>query len=274
MADSAERLKKLRKEAYGDRGRSDFARALGIPITSYLNYENGRVPPIDMVVKMMALTRVNPQWLLHGKGQQHLPRDITLPPTEDAACLVTELLEENARLRKQQVAAKRAARPAATVVPAGMDRERWLVQERRIQAAAEEHLAVPILSGRVASNSPENVLDADNDGWALFPKSAVKHPRSTFAFRVQDDAMEPAVPEGALVGIDRSMRDLQKVWRSRKRLVAIRDAKSGCVISQFEKAGEYWVVLSASGAGPMVWAEGEAGRSPVIGTVVFVFSAC
>ena len=61
MKDFAERLGKIREHAFGKNGRSAFARALGIPLTSYLNFEHGRVPPMDIVVKMMTLTRANPR---------------------------------------------------------------------------------------------------------------------------------------------------------------------------------------------------------------------
>jgi SOS-response transcriptional repressor LexA len=154
-----------------------------------------------------------------------------------------------------------------------MSPEQWLAEHESIEAAAEEHLAVPILSGKVACNPPENVLDADNDGWALLPKAAVKHPRSTFALRVQGDAMAPAVPKGALIGIDCSVRDPKKIWKSGKRLVAVRDAKSGCIIRRLEKAEQYWVFVADSGVAPLVWAgNGETG-CPMLGTVVVVISA-
>lgn len=271
-----ERLSVIREEAFGKRGKSAFARALAIPLTSYLNFENGRVPPMDVIVKMMALTRVNPRWLVHGKGSRYLPDSIELLPAKDAASLLTILLDENTKLRKEQLAAKRAGRPAVLVVPADADPKEWLAEHERVRAAAEEYVAVPILSGRASARPPENVFEADNDGWMLCPRSAVKRPRSAFAVRVEDDAMAPAVPAASMVGVDCSTHDPAKLHKSGCRLVAVRDPRQGCCIRQLERAEGHWLLLptkqSAEGRAT-VWSAGADEGCPVIGKVVFVFAA-
>lgn len=277
MKDFAERLGEIREAAYGKHGRSAFARALGIPLTSYLNFENGRVPPMDTIVKMMALTRVNPRWLVQGEGPQHLPKDVELPPAEDAVSLLAALLDENAGLREQLLAAKRSTHPAVLVVPADVDPKEWLAAQGRIQAAADEHVAVPVLSGAAAAAPPENVFEADKDGWLLCPWSAIKHPRATFGFRVQDDAMAPAVPEGSLVGIDRSVRDPERLLKAGNGLVAVRDTSDDCVVRQLVKAEKHWLFLPAgpTGAtGTVVWSPSEKAECPVVGRVIFVVVAC
>jgi len=273
MADVAERLARIRKEAYGERGRSEFARALGIPLTSYLNYENGRVPPIEIVVKMMALTRVNPQWLLHGKRPQYLPERTELPATEDVASLLSELLQENARVRDELLKTRRAARPAVLVVPQGMDAGTWLEEQDSIRATADEYVAVPILSGKAAANPPDSVSEAESDSWALFPRSVVKHPKSTFAMYVQDDAMEPAVPNGVLAAVDRSVRDVRQIWKSGRRLVVIQRDKSDCLVRRLAKAGRHWVFLSeepSSNTAPIVWGDEGGNEHTVVGVVASV----
>jgi hypothetical protein len=275
MKDFAERLGEIREAAYGKHGRSAFARALGIPLTSYLNFENGRVPPMDIVVKMMALTRVNPRWLVHGEGPQYLPEGVELPPAEDAASLLTELLDENAGLKEQLLAVKRSTHPAVLVVPADIDPKEWRTAQGRIQAAADEHVAVPVLSGPNAVVPPENVFEADRDGWLLCPRSAIKHPKATFAFCAQDGAMAPAIPEGSLVGVDCSVRDPERLLKAGSGLVAARDTLGGCVVRQLVKAEKHWVFLTANQSGnhpPIVWAEGADVPCPVIGRVVFVFA--
>ncbi|MFC1805491.1 LexA family transcriptional regulator [Planctomycetota bacterium] len=275
MAGFTERLAGIREEAFGKRGKSAFARALGIPLTSYLNFENGRVPPMDTIVKMMALTRVNPRWLVHGKGSRHLPEEIGPSLAEDAASLLSALLEENARLREEQLAAKRAGQPAVLVVPADADPEVWPAAQEGVRAAAEEHIAVPVLSCQAAANPPGNVFEADNDGWLLCPSSAVKHPKSTFAMRVGDGAMAPTIPQGSLVGVDCSVRDPAKLHKSGSRLVAVRDPRQGCCIRQLEKAEGHWLFLPTNmseQAMPMVWTEGSREQCLIIGKVVFVFA--
>ncbi len=275
MKDFAGRLGSLREAAYGKHGRSAFARALGIPLTSYLNFENGRVPPMDIIVKMMALTRVNPRWLVHGEGPQYLPKEAELAPAEDAASLLTALLDENARLEEQLLTTKRSTHPAILVVPADVDAKEWLAAQGQVQAAADEHVAVPVLSGAAAAPPPENVFEADKDGWLLCPHSAIKHPKATFGFRVQDDAMAPAIPEGSLVGVDCSVHDPERLLKAGDGLVAVR-GPSGCVVRQLVKAEKHWLFLPAAPLEkhpPIVWAEGTEVPCPVIGRVVFVFAS-
>ncbi len=277
MEDFAERLGKVREEAFGKNGRSAFARALGIPLTSYLNFENGRVPPMDIVVKMMTLTMINPRWLVHGEGPQYLPKEVELPPAEDAASLLAVLLEGNARLREQLLAAKRSTHPAVLVVPADVEPKGWLASQRQIQAAADEHIAIPILSGQNAAAPPENVFEAERDGWLLCPRSAIKHPKATFAFRVRDDAMAPAIPQGSLVGVDCSVRDPERLLKAGSGLVAVRDPSEGCVVRQLVKAEKHWVFVPAGPSekyAPLVWAEGSEEPCPVIGRVIFVVVPC
>ena len=276
MKDFAERLGEIREAAYGKHGRSAFARALGIPLTSYLNFENGRVPPMDIVVKMMALTRVNPRWLVHGEGSQYLPKEVELAPAADSASLLTALLDENARLKEQLLVAKRSTHPAILVVPADADPKEWLAERGQIQAAADEHVAVPVLSGAAAAAPPENVFEADKDGWLLCPRSAIKHPKATFGFRVQDDGMAPAVPQGSLVGVDCSVRDPEQLRKAGSGLVAVRDTSEDCVIRHLVKAEKHWLFLPAdpSEHSPIVWAEGGEMPCPVIGRVAFLFVGC
>ena len=271
-----ERLSIIREEAFGKRGKSAFARALAIPLTSYLNFENGRVPPMDVIVKMMALTRVNPEWLVHGNGRRRLPDGVELPPVEDTASLLTALIDENAKLTEEQLAAKRAGQPAVLVVPGDVDAEEWGAEQERLAAAAEEYVAVPVLSVNAAADPPENVFEADNEGWMLCPRSAVEHPKSTFAMRVEDDAMAPAIRAGSMVGIDCFKCDPAKMHKGQSAFVAVRDSRQGCCIRQLEEAEKHWLFLPTNSSGkavPMVWPDGSDEEHPVIGKVVFVFAA-
>ena len=63
-----ERLIEIRRKRYGERGKSAFARDLGIPVTSYVHYENGRLPPADLLVKIAQVGEVSLDWLLTGDG--------------------------------------------------------------------------------------------------------------------------------------------------------------------------------------------------------------
>ena len=277
MKNFVERLSSIREEAFGKNGRSAFARALGIPLTSYLNFEHGRVPPVDVLVRMVAVTRVNPRWLVHGKGPRLLPEGAEVPPVEDAPSLIADLLEQNARLKEELRARKRETHSAVLVVPADVDPKEWLAEQAQIQAAADEYVAVPVLSGAIAATPPENVFEAEKDGWVLCPRSAIKHPKTTFAFRVHDDAMAPTVPEGSLAGIECSVRDPERLLKVGNCLAAIRYPRSGCTIRRIEKADQHWLFLPANPSeenNAFVWSSGEESECPVVGSVVFVFAGC
>ena len=62
-----ERIKLLRCQYAGDRGRSKFARALGLSPSTYSYYEDNRVPPIDILLKICEVTSADLRWLLTGE---------------------------------------------------------------------------------------------------------------------------------------------------------------------------------------------------------------
>jgi len=61
-----ERVKSLREQHSGIRGKSKFARALGISPSTYSYYEESRVPPIDILLKICEVTGADLEWLLRG----------------------------------------------------------------------------------------------------------------------------------------------------------------------------------------------------------------
>ena len=61
------RLIQLRCEFSGPRGRSHFARALGISPSTYSYYEKNRMPPIPVLLKICRLCHCEMDWLLTGE---------------------------------------------------------------------------------------------------------------------------------------------------------------------------------------------------------------
>jgi transcriptional regulator with XRE-family HTH domain len=62
-----ERIKQLREQHSGNRGKSKFARALGISSSTYSYYESSRVPPLEILLKIAEITGADLNWLLTGK---------------------------------------------------------------------------------------------------------------------------------------------------------------------------------------------------------------
>lgn len=61
-----ERIRLLRKEFAGVRGKSKFAHALGISGSTYNYYENDRLPPIPVLLRVCQVTGADLNWLLTG----------------------------------------------------------------------------------------------------------------------------------------------------------------------------------------------------------------
>ena len=89
-----DRLIQIRKLRYGTRGKSAFARDLEVPITTYVHYEAGRMPPVDFLVKAAAVANVRLEWLILGEEPQELqpsstePARLALPTLPDHAELI------------------------------------------------------------------------------------------------------------------------------------------------------------------------------------------
>ncbi|HEU5118402.1 MAG TPA: hypothetical protein VFT74_17450, partial [Isosphaeraceae bacterium] len=67
----SERLHEIRTELYGERGGSEMARQLGLPVRTWYNYETGVTVPAEVLLRFVELTSVEPLWLLHGRGPKY-----------------------------------------------------------------------------------------------------------------------------------------------------------------------------------------------------------
>ncbi len=65
-----ERIRVLRERYAGSRGKSKFARDLGISASTYNYYENNRIPPIEILLKISEVTGANLRWLLTGEKSE------------------------------------------------------------------------------------------------------------------------------------------------------------------------------------------------------------
>jgi|SRR5690606_7903002 len=67
------RLAEVRAEHFGPRGKSRFARELGIGSSTYDRYERDRTPPADLLLKAARITGVRLEWLITGEGPREGP---------------------------------------------------------------------------------------------------------------------------------------------------------------------------------------------------------
>jgi hypothetical protein len=68
----ASRLRLLREELFGERGGPELARRLDVPVRTWYNYELGVTLPAEVLLRLIELTRVSPDWLLRGEGERWL----------------------------------------------------------------------------------------------------------------------------------------------------------------------------------------------------------
>ena len=83
-----ERLASLRLELAGPRGKSLFAKQLGISPSTYAYYEGGRTPPAEVLVRIADLTGVDLRWLLTGDVAEGAPAPADHPAVRRAAALL------------------------------------------------------------------------------------------------------------------------------------------------------------------------------------------
>jgi hypothetical protein len=67
----AGRLKEVRSDLFGDKGAAELARALEVPGRTWYNYERGVTVPAEVLLRFIALTGVEPRWLLDGQGEKY-----------------------------------------------------------------------------------------------------------------------------------------------------------------------------------------------------------
>src|SRR3954471_10642350 len=64
----AGRLREVREEAFGADVES-LARGLGIPVRTWMNYEDGVTLPAETLLAFIEETGAHPHWLLTGQGE-------------------------------------------------------------------------------------------------------------------------------------------------------------------------------------------------------------
>jgi SOS-response transcriptional repressor LexA/DNA-binding XRE family transcriptional regulator len=109
------RIRQLRCQYSGERGKNRFAKALGIRASTYNYYEKDRIPPVDILLKIAEITGSDIYWLLTGQEQTsckcpnhptELIRQIeyltnTHPNTTRALTAFVDLLYKNNQMNRQ-----------------------------------------------------------------------------------------------------------------------------------------------------------------------------
>jgi len=96
-----ERVRLLRKQYAGSRGKSKFARALGISASTYSYYENNRVPPTEILLKICEVTGADLEWLLTGRSTE---KKFAFGPNSELLQKLNDLFTNNPELTEAVLA--------------------------------------------------------------------------------------------------------------------------------------------------------------------------
>jgi len=164
------RLAQIRERLEGPRGKLRFARKIGESHSNLSRYERGRTVPAHVLARVVKAYGVSARWLLTGRGRALEPT-----PAEEIRALHVVPPSPQA----EQPSAGTAARPGPFHV---------LPVLRRLSALAPGH----------------RVSDDEVEGPAVVHTGWCPHPSRTDLVRYDGDGMEPLLPRGAVLAVDRT----------------------------------------------------------------------
>lgn len=182
-ASLSRRLREIRQELFGEHGGPELARRLNLPARTWYNYETGVTVPAEVLLGFIEQTSANPMWLLSGEGPRYSPgggdRSLSdLTPVE----LIRRGLEQLERDRSKALPAVSNSLPSD---------------------ASSDFVAVHVLPMHEISKTNSEPLNSD--GYVMAYRKWLPNPSTTIGARLTDEAMQPVLPAGSIVAIDRSI---------------------------------------------------------------------
>jgi hypothetical protein len=248
-ASLSRRLREIRQEIFGEHGGPELARRLNLPARTWYNYETGVTVPAEVLLGFIEQTGANPEWLLSGEGPRFRHS------TDDRRLSELSPFE---MIRRGLEQLERASNEVIVVAP-----------ENLPSAQASEFVAVGIYPLSVIGHA---VLDqARLEGHVLAYRHWLPNPAETIGTRLVDDAMNPILPAGSIVAVDRSVTDPLKLHG---RIVAA--CPEGVPMIRWLDISGRHVILRPNNPGrefPLIPVEfGDPERRVVIGQVVWSWS--
>jgi len=243
------RLREVRHEVFGYHGGPELARLLSLPARTWYNYETGVTVPAEVLLAFVEQTGTNPGWLLRGEGPKYRH--------QQSDAILSESISD---------------RPIRRGLEAG---QTWSVEAPPIPV---DSMTGESTSGFISiSLIPLSALAVTEpragevEGEILAFRQWIPNPAQTVAVRIDDDAMDPILPVGSIVAIDRT---LSNPWQLQGRLVAA-DPDGQPMIRWLDVSGHHLILRPQQPSRehpliPLEW-EGE-GSSPIIGNVVWSWS--
>lgn len=191
----SERIKSFRASCAGLQTQQAFAEALGIDQQRLSGYEHGTRVPSHVIAALVTLG-ANPYWLLFGEGS----------------------------MRKESATEEVRGREVRAINPG---------EHSFASDSMAEFYVLPLYSDEVAAGVPLEMRDTEIEGPAVIHRSWCPHPERTDYVRVcsTGSSMEPTIPAGAIVTIDRSLTDADLLIG---KVVAISKREGGVTLKRLQ----------------------------------------
>ena len=186
-ASLSRRLREIRQELFGNRGGPELARRLKLPARSWYGYETGVTIPAEVLLTFINQTDANPLFLLSGEGPKYRRRHADVGIAEPSPI---ELIRRGLGKLEQE--------PGDVIIVAPED----LPGKFRSDFVAVALVPIHELVREIIE--PSQV-----EGYITCHRQWLPNPGATMGVRLTNDAMYPILPEGSIVAIDRSKRDIQ-----------------------------------------------------------------
>jgi len=191
------RIKEFRLSCTTASTQLEFAEKLAIDQQRLSGYENGTRVPHHVIARLVELG-ANPYWLLTGQGSMRGGSGG----------------DESIR-SKELVALCPQALPGS-------------------QRILTDFVVLPLYADEVAAGTPREMRDTEIEGPAVLHRAWCPHPEQTDYVRVSTTgtSMEPTIPAGSIVTIDRAMNDPERLIG---KVVAIGLREGGVTLKRLRK---------------------------------------
>ena len=179
------RLREIRQELFGEHGGPELARRLSLPARTWYNYETGVTVPAEVLLGFIDQTGANPLWLLTGEGPKYRrSQDEVILSELSPIDLIRRGLE------------KLEQEPNNVVI---------MAPQNIPDEAMSDFVAVGLVPIRELLRRP--IPPSQVQGYIMAYRQWLPNPAETVGVRLDDDSMNPVLPSGSIVAIDRSQTD-------------------------------------------------------------------
>ncbi len=179
------RLREIRQELFGEHGGPELARRLSLPARTWYNYETGVTVPAEVLLSFIDQTGANPLWLLTGEGSKYRRSQDDLLLSDLSPI---ELIRRGLEKLEQEPS------DVMIVSPESLPGE-----------AISDFVAVSLVPLEELGRRP--IDPSVVEGYIMAFRQWLPNPAETVGIRLNDDSMNPILPAGSIVAVDRSVTD-------------------------------------------------------------------